>query len=569
MYKIFGNTSPFLINLIDDEMPFSMDEYFEIGDNANNNPICRVIKTWAAKEDEKSAVQYFATAKIETSITKPINPESMVFKPSITKLEKYLLPTSPNNGLLLGQIEGTEEARPEYQNLMLIKTDNGFEKQKIMPFVFDFKKMSEYPHVAIFGGSGSGKTVAIKCIVEEATRFGIPMIILDPHLEMDFKNDFSNHMFDDIRRVKDESTVKTFNIGKEIGISFTDLNGDELASIISASSKTSDAMETALKDIFTPGEMLSNLKNKLELLRDAIQKRYNGDSLDDDEEKMLARYGKSIASSSTVQAILWRLSSVESSGIFSCGLDDIISAISNQKICVVRGSVTQLNLLTGYMVSKFYKMRRDYIDNNSDAFNPFIVAMDESHLFCPKSDDFSPAKNILKTIAQEGRKYGVFEIMATQRPALLDTTIVAQASTKMIFRLSVKEDLSTVQKETDLTEDEVKRLPYMASGECYVSSPVFGRTIAVKIRCATTVPKVSSNPFDELRKIPTLSPEKQAIMANLPITNIDSREKLKEINNGLENKMSVPELMKHLEELSDAGKVLKTPKVFGFEYSKN
>ncbi len=130
------------------------------------------------------------------------------------------------------------------------------------------------------------------------------------------------------------------------------------------------------------------------------------------------------------------------------------------------------------------------------------IVTDEAHNFAPKGYD-APAKSVLKEIAQEGRKYGVFLIFATQRPTLLDETITAQLNSKFVFRTVRGTDIQTIKEETDLTHDEGKRLPYLRSGDVFVSSAIMGRTMAVRIRLAHSASPHTLNPFDELKEMNT------------------------------------------------------------------
>ncbi|MDG2769724.1 DUF87 domain-containing protein, partial [Vibrio parahaemolyticus] len=48
--------------------------------------------------------------------------------------------------------------------------------------------MHHYPHIGVFGGSGSGKSFGLRVFLEELMQKGIPTIVLDPHFEMDFSD---------------------------------------------------------------------------------------------------------------------------------------------------------------------------------------------------------------------------------------------------------------------------------------------------------------------------------------------------------------------------------------------
>src|SRR5699024_5200190 len=160
------------------------------------------------------------------------------------------------------------------------------------------------------------------------------------------------------------------------------------------------------------------------------------------------------------------------------------------KLIVIQGSTRILQVFSTYLLNNLYHKRRDYKDalykeTVADYFPPFIIVTDEAHNFAPKGYE-SPSKSILKEISQEGRKYGVFLILATQRPTLLDETITAQLNTKLIFRTVRASDIQTIQEETDLTVEETSRLPYLRTGDVFISSATMGRTIYARVRAAIT-----------------------------------------------------------------------------------
>jgi hypothetical protein len=192
--------------------------------------------------------------------------------------------------------------------------------------------------------------------------------------------------------------------------------------------------------------------------------------------------------------------------------------------------------------------------------------MDEAHSFCPRTNEYTLSKKILKTISQEGRKYGVFEIFATQRPSILDPTVTAQLSSKFIFRLSIKEDLKSIEAETDLTEEERERLPYLNSGECYISSSIINKTLFTKIRFGITESKTNINPFDEIDKNSILTKEEIIILKYLPINSLNIEDTLIKIQKNEGLNISLPELTKKLEKLADKGKINIETNIIGKIY---
>ncbi len=68
----------------------------------------------------------------------------------------------------------------------------------------------------------------------------------------------------------------------------------------------------------------------------------------------------------------------------------------------------------------------------------FLLICEEAHRYVPsdKSLGFSPTRRAIARIAKEGRKYGCYLGIVTQRPAELDPTILSQCSTVFAMRLS-------------------------------------------------------------------------------------------------------------------------------------
>ena len=130
---------------------------------------------------------YIATAKVESNARYPIALGARATTPTFEQIRPFVMKTLPNDGFVLGEIIGTEvsDIPSEYKSLVAMY-DNGIYEQSAIPFVFNYKKMIESPHIGLFGGSGSGKTVAMKVLIEELMKQNMPSIVFDPHFEMNF-----------------------------------------------------------------------------------------------------------------------------------------------------------------------------------------------------------------------------------------------------------------------------------------------------------------------------------------------------------------------------------------------
>src|SRR5205085_9662188 len=83
----------------------------------------------------------------------------------------------------------------------------------------------------------------------------------------------------------------------------------------------------------------------------------------------------------------------------------------------------------------------------SDASVPILVCCEEAHRYAPadRGLGFGPTRKSVARIAKEGRKYGVFLGVITQRPADLDPTILSQCSTVFAMRMANDNDQAIVR----------------------------------------------------------------------------------------------------------------------------
>ena len=568
---VCGKTTPHEINLKCKEHPFAVDEYFVIQDDFNNNPLCKVHTSEIIYENDKPV--YMAIAKVESNARYPIALGARANTPTFEQIRPFIMKTLPANGFVLGEVIGTEvsDIPSEYKSLAAMY-DNGIYEQASIPFVFNYKKMIESPHIGLFGGSGSGKTVAMKVLIEELMKQNMPSIVFDPHFEMNFAE--NNKIIPDKYKHDFNPMCETFVVGKNnFGIDFSEITTRELSMILSRVKELTGLMETLLTTLHHKGMTLLELNTLLNDLITVYSKLDSRQPLDEQEQQLYNHYAAKIPSFSSLIGISSRLNDQDTLKVFGGNIHALQRALLDQKTCIIRGTERDVEIIAPYIIEKMYLLRRSFIDArewgtiDAEPFPPFFICMDEAHIYCPK-DKPSLTKNIMRTIAQEGRKYGVFEILGTQRPALLDETIVAQISTKFIFRINVAEDIKSIQKETDLNAAEIKRLVYLNSGECYVSSPILGRTVCVKMRYGITVAKTSTNPFDEIKSKPSLSNVDTCILSLLPFNDLNFVKIIQEIAKKTGETLTVPEMNKKLSDMAVRGLIKIETSFMGKSYSK-
>lgn len=467
--------------------------------------------------DVNNEVIYLAKLRLLEEAMYPIMAGSSVRVPKFDEIKNLIIKSSPKDGLVLGVIKNTddlyEHADEELKNIVYTFENGERKNQNDLPYIFNVSEFSQYPHIGVFGGSGSGKSFALRVIIEELMKKRIPTIVLDPHYEMDFKLKTYDEAPDY------SSLYQSFLLGKDVGVDFKDLNVGEFKNLLNAAGAMTDAMDTSVDEVFKRGESLDSFRLRLSEILEALDRtedalkmdmqtaELNGDAAEADRIKRLQGYQNKYSrklNASSLKGISWRFRRLVQDNVFSSDSQALEAALRSGKLISLKGSTRLLEVYSSYILKKFYYKRRAYMDakllgtNDEDYFPPFIIITDEAHNFAPKAFE-SASKPILKEVAQEGRKYGVFLILATQRITLLDDTITAQLNTKFILRTVRESDISTIKEETDISSDDAKRLPYLTTGDAFISEASFGRTVFTRFRFADTKAIDKVNPFLELK----------------------------------------------------------------------
>jgi len=117
----------------------------------------------------------------------------------------------------------------------------------------------------------------------------------------------------------------------------------------------------------------------------------------------------------------------------------------------------------------------------SDGAAPLLFVCEESHRYAPadKAIGFGPTRKAVSRIAKEGRKYGVFLGLITQRPAELDATIISQCSTLFTMRMANDRDQAIVRAAvSDAVGGLLSFVPSLGTREVFA----FGEGVALPTR---------------------------------------------------------------------------------------
>jgi uncharacterized protein len=117
----------------------------------------------------------------------------------------------------------------------------------------------------------------------------------------------------------------------------------------------------------------------------------------------------------------------------------------------------------------------------SDGVSPLLFVCEEAHRYASadRNVGFGPTRKAVSRIAKEGRKYGVYLGLVTQRPAELDATIISQCNTLFTMRLANERDQALLRSAvSDAAANLLSFVPSLGTREVLA----FGEGVALPTR---------------------------------------------------------------------------------------
>jgi uncharacterized protein len=383
-------------------------------------------------------------------------------------------------------------------------------------------------HVSILAMTGAGKSYTVGVILEELLKNDVPIVIIDPHGEYSSlkheNDDYDNMMAFGVKPVSyakkiTEYTTNSFTNPEAEKISLRlNFTAEELSTILPV--KLADKQKLILY------EALRRLDGQDYSLEDLIK------SVSEEKEKDKWK-------------IISVLESMQTVGIFDGSPlrdKDMVKA-GHCTIIDLKGSEPWVQQLVVARISKdLFKAVKN------KAVPAFFLLIEEAHNFCPERG-FGEAmsSDILRTVASEGRKFGMHLCVVSQRPAKVDKNVLSQCNTQIILKVTNPNDLRaighSIEGFTSGLEDEIKQLSVgqaIVVGEC-VEQPITVNVRARETRHVGAVEaksKTAPRKPSSLEKPPQTKDVKPEVMDEGVEENIEDREEEEEIQ---EDSFEAPE----------------------------
>ncbi len=384
----------------------------------------------------------------------------------------------------------------------------------------EFPIESLHRHFMALGASGSGKTVLCKCMMEEAIRHGIPVLIVDPQGDISslaLKGDseeIENHgtqltiqeeYFDKAR-----ITIFTPASSKGIPISVNPLSFPSketpheeaiLALDMTATSLSSflgydldsDAGRGAKAYIFT---ILEHLWREGETVKDMT---HMADIVLNPPSKIMGTLYH-LVTKKEPQEIARKLRFLTvgtPSLMFQRGVQIDIDMFMDQSDGKVPLNIIYMNTLSSENDKHFFLatlLRELYVwmlKNPSEDIQ-LLLYIDEIAPYIPPYPRNPPPKEAYSFLFKQARKYGVGLVAATQNITDIDYKALAQVNTWCLGRMMTQQDIDRVKKiiqsiDPLRAEKVLQKLPSLRTGEFLMLSPdIYDDVVNFQVRWLVT-----------------------------------------------------------------------------------
>ncbi|MHB8361151.1 MAG: helicase HerA domain-containing protein [Thermoplasmataceae archaeon] len=440
-------------------------EYVSVG-SRNSTVIARVERIISRSDLLKEGIDYssvekFVNAEIDESVTVAVArttgsiKNGEVFK-SGREIIRPGTPVRKASGEILAKLFGFDEEDSIYVGNLADHED--------IPIAISLSGLRR--HLAILSQTGAGKSNAAAVLIEEILKKGGTIVVLDPHADyVLMKRSSSGKVFTENTKVF-RTPMSTGRYSGEMSaitemftLRFQDLDEDDLFDIMRINEKW-----TTLRDIVR------------EVLQKTGGKRDLKDFLESVEKLSPDKRGK-------ISGRVALLRSIKE--IFSHRTTDISEYLGPGQLSVLDLSGLDQDV-TSYFTLRV--LEEIYDRKVSGEFKlPVFVFIEEAHNFVG-IETSGKLPLLIKKIAGEGRKFGVFLVVITQRPGKIDQDVLSQCNSQIILRITNPIDQRAIAESCEfVSQSIIDDLPSLNTGEAVLTGQIVRFPTVVRIRRRETM----------------------------------------------------------------------------------
>lgn len=316
-------------------------------------------------------------------------------------------------------------------------------------------------HLAIIAQTGAGKSHTAGVIMEELIKKGASIIVLDPHADYVLMRQSNEGKFysDSIKVFRTPLSTGRYQQSEsgfvsEYVLRFQDLEPDEVNDIMGIRENW-----TSLRRIVD--EMMKNMGGR----KDLADFFSSAEKLNNEDKRKISgrlRFLKKIAS------------------IFGEKTTSLPDYLSPGKM-----SILDLSGMDQFLANYFsYRVLNEIYEAKlaSEYKYPVFVFIEEAHNFVPPSTN-NQISQMIKRIASEGRKFGIFLVVITQRPGKIDQDVLSQCNSEIILRITNPLDQKAILESGEsISASILDDLPSLNVGEGILVGEFVKMPVIAKIR---------------------------------------------------------------------------------------
>jgi hypothetical protein len=371
-------------------------------------------------------------------------------------------------------------------------------------------------HVVVLAGAGSGKTVLLKRLIEEAALLGIPSIIVDgandlarlgeswPARPAGFTDEDAEKAL--LYHARTEVIVWTpgrssgnpLHLGLLPDFAAVTQEPDELVQAIAmatdalaamagkADKKSRGILDAALHFFAKQGG--GDLATFLDVLADLPPDASLGIST---AGKIATALSDSLRAAVQTNPLLHQGGEPLDPGVLF-GLGGERTRVSVLSLIGLPGAEAPLQFVNQLAMTLFTWLKK----NPCPADRPLrgLLVLDEAKDFVP-SQGTTPCKGSLIRLVAQGRKYGLGVVFATQAPKSIDHNVIANASTQFYGKASSPAAIDTVEEQLRARGGSASDVARLATGRFYLAGK--GMAAPVKIAVPLCLSHHPASPPDE------------------------------------------------------------------------
>src|SRR6266545_4481919 len=312
-----------------------------------------------------------------------------------------------------------------------------------VPVFLDINAMVQ-KHVSILAKTGGGKSYIAGVLIEELMKHHVTCVIVDPHGEYAALREKGKHPEGSARfRVEPRAYADVIQVfspdtkinpgSRPLKFTLSNLDARDILSLTGSAKVRTH---------------LTALRKALDLLRQATKDYTIRDII-----RVLER--EDDPQNASLIDELEYLSEVEIFAKEGTRIDELV--IKGKTTINLKGVPPDIQeLVVNRLATAMFELRK------VGRIPPMMLVVEEAHNFCPQVGQVASSK-VFRTLASEGRKFGLGLVVITQRAAKVDKNVLSQCNTQIILKVTNPNDLkaiiASVEGLTTAMAEEISRLP--------------------------------------------------------------------------------------------------------------